>query len=110
MTADPNEVMTVYAGPLVVAEAYKQALEDAGIESRMTGDALLASFGTAVPGAIELFVHRRDFDKAVTAIQRYEENREKPEGEAHAPPTDSAKPEGAKHPIKHHIPPHPTGQ
>ena len=49
MTADPNEVVKVYSGSLVVVEAYKQALADAGIESKMAGDSLLASFGTAVP-------------------------------------------------------------
>lgn len=75
MTADPNEVVKVYSGPLVVVEAYKQALADAGIESRMTGDALLASFGTAVPGAVELYVHQRDFEKALGAIERYEKER-----------------------------------
>jgi hypothetical protein len=114
MTADPNEVVKVYSGPLVAVEAYKQALSDAGIECKMTGDSLLASFGTAVPGAVELYVHRRDFEKAVAAIERYEkervdskqESRESDQGR----PSNDPKPDGAQHRVKHHIPPHPTGQ
>jgi hypothetical protein len=114
MTADPNEVVKVYSGPLVVVEAYKQALADAGIECRMTGDALLASFGTAVPGAVELYVHQRDFERAVAAIERYEKERvdsgQEREGQAHGPPPNDPKPDGVQHRVKHHIPPHPTGQ
>jgi hypothetical protein len=111
MTHDPDEVLKVYSGPLVAVEAYKQALADAGIESRMTGDSLLANFGTAVPSAIDLYVHRRDFEKAVAAIQRYEKTREPADrGEPHGRPVDSPRPEGTPHRVKHHIPPHPTGQ
>jgi len=112
MTPDPNEVVKLYSGPLVVVEAYQQELADAGIECKMTGDSLLATFGTAVPGAIELYVHQRDFEKARAAIQRYEDERGKREqnNPTHSHPTDSAKPDGTQHRIRHHIPPHPTGQ
>jgi len=112
MTPDPNEVVTVYSGSLVVVEAYKQALADVGIESKMTGDSLLASFGSAVPGAVELFVHRRDFDRARAAIERYDRERGQAEsgGRDHPHPEDQKAPEAARHWQKHHIPPHPTGQ
>jgi hypothetical protein len=111
MTHDPNEVVKVYSGTLVTVQAYKQALADAGIDSRMTGDALLANFGSAVPGAVDLYVHQSDFDKAVEAIKRYDENRDKNEGRAqqHGHPTD-VKVATTQHRQKHHIPPHPTGQ
>jgi hypothetical protein len=114
MTADPNEVVKVYSGSLVVVEAYKQALADAGIESKMAGDSLLASFGTAVPGAVELYVHQRDLEKAVAAIERYEKERvdtvEESERPAPGRPANDPKPDGTQHRVKHHIPPHPTGQ
>lgn len=112
MTPDPNEVVTVYSGPLVVVEAYKQALADAGIDSKMTGDSLLASFGSAIPGAIELYVHQHDLEKAVATIQRYEDERGKGghDSLSHSHPTSDAKPDGTQHRVKHHIPPHPTGQ
>jgi hypothetical protein len=111
MSHDPNEVVKVYAGPLVVVEAYKQALADAGIESKMTGDSLLASFGSAIPGSIELYVHQGDAEKALAAIKQYEETRPKDGGEGEHPrPTDEANPAAAQHRQKHHIPQHPTGQ
>jgi hypothetical protein len=110
MTADPNEVVTVFAGSLIEAQGYRQALADAGIESKLTGDALLANFGSAIPGAIELYVHRRDFDNAVAAIRRYDAERSG-EGEEPLPhPEDASKPSSERHWQKHHIPPHPTGQ
>ena len=112
MTPDPEEVVTVYSGPPLVVEGCREALAEAGIESKMTGDGVMAGFGSALPGAVELYVHRRDFDRAVAAIQRYEGERtgdlEKEPAPAH--PTDDAKPEGAQHRVKHHIPQHPTGQ
>ena len=111
MTPDPNEVVTVFSGSLVDVEAYKEVLAEAGIESKMTGEALLASFGSAIPGAIELYVHQRDLDKAVEAIKWYEENRGKgeSEGQQHTRSGD-VKPATTQHRQKHHIPPHPTGQ
>lgn len=105
MTPDPDEVVTVFSGTLVEVEAYQQALADAGIESKLTGDSLLLTFGSAIPGAIELYVHRRDFDKAVAAIQRYDEER-KEGGEPHPRPKDDANPTTEKHHQTRHIPPH----
>lgn len=74
MSTDPNEVVKIYAGPLTVVEAYLQALADAGIEGKMVGDSLLASFGSAIPDAIELYVHQRDVEKGLAAIKFYEES------------------------------------
>lgn len=110
MTHDPQEVVTVYSGPLVVVEAYKQALADAGIESKMTGDSLLASFGSAIPSAIELYVHQSDLEKAVAAIQRYEAERTNEGNPEYPKPRDDRAPNSPRHHEKHHIPPHPTGE
>jgi hypothetical protein len=48
----------------------------------------------------------------VSEIKRYEAERGKSghDTQDHTHPTDSPKPGGTHHPIKHHIPPHPTGQ
>lgn len=90
MTRDPNDVVTVYAGPMMIVESYKQVLADAGIESRVVGEALTASFGTAIPGSVELWVHQSDLGKATEAIKRYEE--ERPKAHHHHPhPTDEPK-------------------
>jgi hypothetical protein len=111
MTPDPQEVVTVYSGPLVVVEAYKQALADAGIDSKMTGDSLLASFGSAIPSAIELFVHQSDLEKAVATIQRYEAERTNGEagGQDRHHPRDESAPDTVRHHQPRHIPPHQTG-
>jgi hypothetical protein len=74
---DPNEdVVRVYAGSMVTAELYQQALKDAGIESRVVGLSLSASFGTAIPDSVELWVKSEDADKARAAIKLYEEGEE----------------------------------
>lgn len=110
MSPDPQEVVTVYSGPLVVVEAYKQALADAGIESTVTGESLLASFGSAIPSAIELYVHQRDLEKAVAAIQRYEAERVNAEDREHPHPRDETAPDSARHHQPRHIPPHQSGE
>jgi hypothetical protein len=78
----------------------------------MTGEALLASFGSAIPGAIELYVHQRDFEKARAAIEQYERERAEREagGQEHSHPEDEPAPHGERHHQKRHIPPHPAGQ
>ena len=110
MSPDPEEVVTVYSGPLVVVEAYKQALADVGIASKMTGDALLASFGSAIPGAIELYVHQSDLDRAVAAIQQYEAERTSEEALEHSHPRDERAPHSVPHHQPRHIPPHQSGE
>jgi hypothetical protein len=73
MTTDSDDIVRVFAGTLVEVETYQQALSAAGIESKVVGTALTASFGTAIPGSIELWVHRGDAEKAVAAIKLEDE-------------------------------------
>lgn len=80
---DPNDVVRVAAGELVQVELYQQALKEAGIDSKVVGESLGASFGTAIPGAIELWVHRSDLENATKAIERMEAEREQPTKERH---------------------------
>jgi hypothetical protein len=69
---DEHDVVKVYSGTMVSAELYQQALKDAGIESRVVGLSLTASFGSALPGSVELWVKGEDAEKAVAAIKRFE--------------------------------------
>jgi hypothetical protein len=95
MTQDQDdEVVKVYAGSFVAAEAYQLALSEAGIECKRVGDALLASFGSAIPNSIELWVHKKDAEKARAVIAREEAQRGQPEHEQqhHPRPTDDPKP------------------
>lgn len=73
-----DEVVRVFAGSLVEAEIYQNVLNEAGIENRLVGAALTAGFGSAIPGSVELWVHRRDAEKATAAIRRYDENPKEP--------------------------------
>lgn len=73
---EAEDIVKVYAGPYVTAEIYQQVLQEAGIEARVVGEELLAGFGSAIPDVVEVWVHRRDADKALAAIRLYEERRD----------------------------------
>ncbi|MDB5309717.1 MAG: hypothetical protein JWO38_3919 [Gemmataceae bacterium] len=94
MKTDPNDVVRVAAGDMVVIELYKQALVDEGIDARVLGESLEASFGTAIPRSVELWVHQSDAARARAIIRRMEEERgEKVSGHEHFPnPTSDPKP------------------
>jgi hypothetical protein len=109
MERDPNDVVTVYSGPMVTVETYKQVLAEAGIDSRVVGEALAASFGSALPDSVELWVHQHDLEKAKAAIKLYEEQR--PQEHPHFPPPTSV-PKPTSHPIRKepHIKQDPLGE
>lgn len=67
-----GDVVRVYSGSVVSAELYQQALRDAGIESRVVGLSLTASFGSAIPESVELWVKSEDAEKAAATIRQYE--------------------------------------
>lgn len=112
MTNDPAEVVTVYAGSYVAAEAYQSALQEAGIESKLVGDALLASFGSAIPKSIELWVHQKDAEKARAVIQQYDAKRGQSEKQQqqHPHPTSDPKPGMAPRRKEPHVKQDPSGQ
>jgi hypothetical protein len=101
MTLDPNDVVKVASGEQVVIDLYRNRLSEEGIEARTLGDRLEASFGTAIPGSIELWVHRGTADRAAAVIRELEEQRGKTSG--HDRPTfphptdDSHKPRQGGH-------------
>jgi hypothetical protein len=95
MTSNSDEVEKVFSGTLIEVEGYQQVLADAGIESKVVGTELTASFGSAIPGSIELWVHRSDAEKALVAIRRDDEKMgRKKSGQKHPHPTDEPKPVG----------------
>lgn len=75
MNNDPNDVVRVAAGEHVVIELYRQALEDEGIQAKVLGEALEASFGTAIPRSVELWAHRSDAPRARAIIREMEAER-----------------------------------
>jgi hypothetical protein len=72
-----DDVVKIYSGSLVTAELYQQALQEAGIESKVVGLSLTASFGSAIPGSVELIIKSEDMDKARAAIEQYEAENKK---------------------------------
>ncbi len=72
MSHDEHDVVKVYSGPMVTVELYQQALTDAGVASNVVGLELIASFGSAIPGSVELWVKSEDADKALAAIKMFE--------------------------------------
>jgi hypothetical protein len=60
----------------------------------VVGGALLASFGSAIPDSVELWVHREDLDRAVAAIKRSEEGLAEP-AQKFPHPTDDRQPAAA---------------
>jgi hypothetical protein len=111
MNPDPNEVVSVFRGTMVEAETFQQVLADAGIESKVVGEALTASFGSALRGSVELWVHQRDAEKAAAAIRRDEERRGRREGHEPFPhPTSDPKPGAAPHRKEPHVKQDPLGE
>jgi hypothetical protein len=94
MTTDPKDVIRVAAGERARVEVYRQALTDAGVDCRVVGDELAAGLGTALPGSIELWVHRADAQRAAAAVARVEADRGRhpPDQPPHGHPTSDPRP------------------
>lgn len=72
MTHDEHDVVKVYSGSMVSAELYQQAIKEAGINSKVVGLDLTASFGTALADSVELLVRSEDAEKARAVIEAFE--------------------------------------
>jgi hypothetical protein len=75
MTPDPTDVVKVASGEHVLIELYRNRLAEDGIEARTLGESLEASFGTAIAGSVELWVHRADADRSAAVIREMERER-----------------------------------
>ena len=72
MNSDPNDLVRVASGSTVEMELLKQDLVEAGIDVRVLGESLGASFGSAIPGSVELIVHKRDEARAREIVTQSE--------------------------------------
>lgn len=93
MTVSNDEVVRVAAGDMLAIEFYKQKLDEEGIESRVVGEDLAASFGSAIQRSVELWVHKGDAARAETIIQGLDSNHGQKAEHARFPhPKSDAKP------------------
>ena len=69
MARDPQELVRIFAGPLVEVELRHDALTDAGIVSKVVGTELAAGLGTALTDSIELWIHLADAPKAAAILE-----------------------------------------
>ena len=72
MRENPDDVVRAASGLIVQIDAWQTALTESGIESRVVGGELSGSFGSALPGSMELWVHRDDLAAAEVVIQSVE--------------------------------------
>lgn len=76
MSEHADDVVTVATGDALTMELCQQALAEAGIAARVVGEALASSFGSAIPGSVELWVRREDEAKAKAAVALWERERD----------------------------------
>lgn len=107
MSHDPADVVRVAAGPLVQVEIWQGLLREAGVVSQVVGADLTAGLGTAIPGSVELWVHRSDATRAEAVLKNAEAHRGEAEHEPppHGPVASDAPPQQGypgKHPHTHY--------
>ena len=72
--ADPNEVVRLVTAPNPAqAHIWEQALRDAGIRAKVVGDYLDAGLGDISGLRSELWVHRKDLERAQEVLKRIPE-------------------------------------
>ena len=108
MTAGANDIVCVASGSLLQVETWRELLLAGGIESRIVGDNLTAGLGTALPGSIELWVHRANAQSAEAAVGGAGDHHREPEsrpGPPHGHPVSDPKPDHSRGP-QHGARPH----
>jgi hypothetical protein len=108
MTKHTDDLVRIATASLVQVRAWGDVLRSAGIESRVVGDPFSAGLGTAVPGSIELWVHREDAAASEAAIARAGQHRRESESHPVPPyghPVSDPKPDRSRGPV-HGAPPH----
>ena len=70
-----DEIVRIGTGTSMTVELWHNALKETGIESKVVGEDLDASFGTAIPESVELWVREEDAEKAQTFLQQWEQQR-----------------------------------
>ena len=109
LTQHSDDVVKVATGTLVQVQAWGDVLRAAGVEARVVGDNLTAWLGTALPGSVELWVHRADAEAAEAAIaEAGGHHHREPESHPippHGHPESDPKPDRSRGPT-HGAPPH----
>lgn len=100
MTERPDDLIQVAAGELTALQVLGNALEEAGIQSRVVGGELTAGLGTALPGSVELWVHRNDVAAAEKVIAGHRPHAP----HTHGHPTSDPKPDRTSTPQSHKLP------
>lgn len=73
---DKYKLIRVFSGSKIDVELLRNQLEDIGIESMIKDDFLEAAhagFGAGIPGLVDLYVFDKDVDKAMTFIEKQDE-------------------------------------
>ncbi len=102
------DLVRVATGSLVEVQAWIELIRAAEIEARLVGDDLIAGLGTALPGTVELWVHRADAASAEAALAEFGRRRREPETHPippHGHPESDPKPDHSRGP-QHGTPPH----
>ncbi len=92
MSQEPDDVVRVAAGEMVAMEMYQQALIEEGIEARVVGESLGASFGTAISGSVEVWVSRSHELQAQAILRKLEHRKGEPASESHSFPHPTSDP------------------
>lgn len=79
MSDTHDDIVMVASGTMPQVEVWKIALTDEGIDGRVVGEDLTASFGSAIPLSVELWVRQEDFDRATEVLRALEERHERPQ-------------------------------
>ncbi len=76
---DPNDVVCLSRAPnSAQAHIWEQALRDEGIDARVVGDYLDASFGGIAGVLPEIWVHRNDMEAAKAVLERIPQEASEP--------------------------------
>ncbi len=92
MSQEPDDIVRVAAGEMVAMEMYQQALIEEGIEARVVGESLGASFGTAISGSVEVWVSRSHELRAQAILRKLEHRKDEPASEPHSFPHPTSDP------------------
>ncbi len=107
MAEHSDDLVKVASGSFMQVQEWGNVLQDAGIKASVVGDDLTASFGTALPGSVELWVHRSDAEAAERALTSagtdgQHKHHHTPD---HNHPVSGSKPDHSRGPT-HGAPPH----
>ena len=103
MSHDPDDIVKVASGDLMEVKTWQEHLEKSGVQANVVGDNLSAGFGSALPGSVELWVHRSQAEMAEKLLHGFT-----PRGSAatsHGHPASEVRPEKARGTV-HGSPPH----